>query len=276
MMMGETNPPDCSCEHVHCSAASCRSVWSSRGAIPESDRIFPAPGFRLGDIVDRTANERYERGVIVAAHGRGETHYILLGSSQAFVIRLGPGHHLVSDRLDDGPDWRRVPQPEWTTEERVRRAALLWEPPTWAGDYEPDLFPFQLLSALLPPAAHRDVFSDGGDWPTSDHDLALAVARWLDSFPIGGAFPTQRQVFDWIRDRWPQQASPEWRALKLAEEAGEVAGAVVKREEGRTTDADVRMETAQVVICAMALAESVGFDLWEAVAEHGPLGGSQR
>jgi hypothetical protein len=37
-----TNPPDCDCEHVHCSNAICRSKAVSCGAIPESKRLYPA------------------------------------------------------------------------------------------------------------------------------------------------------------------------------------------------------------------------------------------
>lgn len=36
------NPVDCTCEHVHCSDATCRSQSRSRGAVPEIARIFPA------------------------------------------------------------------------------------------------------------------------------------------------------------------------------------------------------------------------------------------
>lgn len=78
--------------------------------------------------------------------------------------------------------------------------------------------------------------------------------------------PTQAQTLAWVRERWPDRTDPMWRALKLGEEAGEVQGAVVKMGEGRATLADLMTETAQLVICAMALAESAGFDLQLAIA----------
>ena len=80
--------------------------------------------------------------------------------------------------------------------------------------------------------------------------------------------PTQADTLAWVRERWPDHATPIWRAAKLAEEAGEALGAVIKSQEGvgGKTTADIAQETAQVVICAMALAESVGFDLWAEVA----------
>jgi NTP pyrophosphatase (non-canonical NTP hydrolase) len=86
--------------------------------------------------------------------------------------------------------------------------------------------------------------------------------------PVRTTFPTQKATLEWVKARWPHHATPIWRAGKLNEEAGEVIGAVIKREEGRKTDADVRQEVSQVVICAMALAEAEGFDLWDAVAEE--------
>jgi NTP pyrophosphatase (non-canonical NTP hydrolase) len=87
-------------------------------------------------------------------------------------------------------------------------------------------------------------------------------------------FPTQAQALAWVRARWPERTAPIWRAAKLCEESGEVMGAVIKMGEGRKSLEDLRLESAQVVICAMALAESAGFDLWAAVAdEWARLGG---
>lgn len=77
--------------------------------------------------------------------------------------------------------------------------------------------------------------------------------------------PTQKQTLDWVRERFPTRCDPDSRALKLGEEAGEVQGAVIKMGEGRKTLADLATETAQLVICAMALAESAGFDLNAAI-----------
>jgi hypothetical protein len=38
----EMNQKDCDCEHIHASHPSCRSKAVSKGAVPESERIFPA------------------------------------------------------------------------------------------------------------------------------------------------------------------------------------------------------------------------------------------
>jgi NTP pyrophosphatase (non-canonical NTP hydrolase) len=78
--------------------------------------------------------------------------------------------------------------------------------------------------------------------------------------------PTQAQTLDWVKDLWPDKTDPSCRALKLGEEVGEVLGAVIKITEGRKTLVDLATETAQLVICAMALAESAGFDLRSAIA----------
>ena len=73
----------------------------------------------------------------------------------------------------------------------------------------------------------------------------------------------QAEVLEWVADRWPDYTEPIWRAVKVGEEAGEVLGAIIKSQEGvgGKNISDVAQETAQLVLCAMALAESCGFDL---------------
>lgn len=78
--------------------------------------------------------------------------------------------------------------------------------------------------------------------------------------------PTQRQALAFVAGRWPQAVDVRSRALKLAEEAGEVIGAVVKIGEGRRTLDDLATELAQLNLCAMALAEAAGIDLEAATA----------
>lgn len=39
----DANPPDCDCEFVHASSRTCRSLAPSRGAVPDTERVFPAP-----------------------------------------------------------------------------------------------------------------------------------------------------------------------------------------------------------------------------------------
>ena len=86
---------------------------------------------------------------------------------------------------------------------------------------------------------------------------------------------TQAATLAWVAARWPWSTAPEWRAIKTGEEAGEVLGALIKYREGRKTVDDVAQETAQLVICAMAFAESVGFDLDAAIAAEWALCGTR-
>jgi NTP pyrophosphatase (non-canonical NTP hydrolase) len=85
-----------------------------------------------------------------------------------------------------------------------------------------------------------------------------------------GLGPSQRQTLDFVKERWPHMADPQSRLNKLGEEYGEVVGAYVKVFDGtgRKTFADVAQETAQMVICAMALAESLCFDLEDEIADE--------
>lgn len=79
--------------------------------------------------------------------------------------------------------------------------------------------------------------------------------------------PTQVDTLEWCRHKgFP--LDPQGRAMKLGEEAGEVLGAVVKMAEGRKSVHDLAQETAQLVICALALAQSAGFDLEGAIADE--------
>ncbi len=77
--------------------------------------------------------------------------------------------------------------------------------------------------------------------------------------------PTQAETLEFVRQRWPNRVEPIWRASKCAEEAGECLGALNKP--WLTVD-DLEKETAQLAICVMALAESAGFDLRQAVADE--------
>lgn len=74
-------------------------------------------------------------------------------------------------------------------------------------------------------------------------------------------YPTQTQIMEWVRIKFPTKTSVVHRAMKLGEEAGEVLGAVTKMDEGRKTKADLGQELAQAVICCMGVAEAAGIDL---------------
>jgi len=80
---------------------------------------------------------------------------------------------------------------------------------------------------------------------------------------------TQRRVAELSEQRFPL-ATTETEALALAEEAGEVARAVLKRWHGvrgsrEAWTAALRQEIAQVVVVALRLAALERFDLAEAV-----------
>lgn len=76
--------------------------------------------------------------------------------------------------------------------------------------------------------------------------------------------PNQHDALDWCEKKG-YRTDLYGRSAKLVEEAAEALAAVIKMEEGRKTLTDLAQETAQTVICAMALAEAAGFDLNEAV-----------
>ena len=77
----------------------------------------------------------------------------------------------------------------------------------------------------------------------------------------------QSDVGDWHRREFPS-VLPEWLALIVCEEAGEVARAILKLQQGirRETDwrAEVELESADVLIALLALADRFGFDLADA------------
>lgn len=80
--------------------------------------------------------------------------------------------------------------------------------------------------------------------------------------------PRQAEVLAWVAARWPEYTSVEWRAMKVGEEGGEVLGAVIKASLGLKPRSEIAVESAQTVVCLMALAEAEGFDLWAAVREE--------
>lgn len=87
----------------------------------------------------------------------------------------------------------------------------------------------------------------------------------------------QETVHALIQLMWPNE-NVERCGLALAEEAGEVARAILKREHQRDGDGDrggerdwtanLRKEVAQVVITCMSLAEREGFSLRDAILEE--------
>lgn len=85
----------------------------------------------------------------------------------------------------------------------------------------------------------------------------------------------QAEVDQWTRRFRPSPeaaADPMADALSVAEEAGEVCRAVLRRAHGKRpgTDwtAEVRIEAADVVISLLSLAANEGWSLLDAVAER--------
>ncbi|HZD14897.1 MAG TPA: MazG-like family protein [Pseudonocardiaceae bacterium] len=84
--------------------------------------------------------------------------------------------------------------------------------------------------------------------------------------------PSQAEVKAWLERNVGLSRSVEHQTLVLAEEVGEVCRAVVKRAQGiRGTHAEwsaqLRAETADVLITLLALAATEGFDLHTAAAQ---------
>jgi NTP pyrophosphatase (non-canonical NTP hydrolase) len=79
------------------------------------------------------------------------------------------------------------------------------------------------------------------------------------------AYPdvTDAQVSDWHSLRWPEKADDRIVGAKLAEETGEVCGALIKYAEGRRDVLDVLDELGDVAIVLTVLAQRHGFTVDE-------------
>lgn len=73
---------------------------------------------------------------------------------------------------------------------------------------------------------------------------------------------TEKEIHDFAIAQWGD-APMSWVALKLAEEAGEVAGAVIRVPEGRGTVEDLDKEIGDVLIVLSQLASMRGTTLLE-------------
>lgn len=70
----------------------------------------------------------------------------------------------------------------------------------------------------------------------------------------GGRSTLEAAVSVWHDAKWPGKSDDVWVSAKLAEEAGEVNGAVIKMSEGRKTETDLMDEMGDVLICLSVLA----------------------
>jgi NTP pyrophosphatase (non-canonical NTP hydrolase) len=83
----------------------------------------------------------------------------------------------------------------------------------------------------------------------------------------------QQEVFDWRVNNFNDYPTALKGALIIAEETGEIARAVLKREQAiRGTyeqwSDELKLEMAQTTIALLVLAELEGFDLLEAVEKY--------
>jgi hypothetical protein len=140
-----------------------------------------ADGLRLGAVVQHTEGRGRspERGVVIWADGRGVAYPAPMMADDRYIIQRGAGLYTVGNAV---AEWVPVEEMEWTIEERVISASLRWHPPEWPEPSENDSIEFALLRALLSPAQEAEVFGDFS-WPTSNYELAIEIARWLDSQP---------------------------------------------------------------------------------------------
>lgn len=80
--------------------------------------------------------------------------------------------------------------------------------------------------------------------------------------------PSDAEVLAWVRARWPHRAHADARAMKLAEEAGEVVGQVTRVIEGRGSVEAIAKEMAQTVMCLKGLAAIYDIDIDSAVRDE--------
>ncbi len=85
----------------------------------------------------------------------------------------------------------------------------------------------------------------------------------------------QKEVYDWRVNNFSDPPTPMKQALVIAEEAGEVCRAVLKREQNirgsyEHWTQELKIECAQVLIALYAIAEHENFDLVEFTEEYWP------
>ena len=153
--------------------------WDEKRAV----RDVLAQAHSEGTVVRNEENGR--RGVVVKVLRPGDKGQANLDFINDMIIRTGAGTTVHSNRYDV---WVPVPEAEQTYEERVRSAEASYPGITWWHDDdgeppESETLVWHLLFALLP-EHHPLVTSDSawmGDWPSTHFEMALEVARALDS-----------------------------------------------------------------------------------------------
>lgn len=97
--------------------------------------------------------------------------------------------------------------------------------------------------------------------------LAATVLLYLDG---EGRSTLEAAISVWHDLKWPdnRDLSDRLMAAKLAEEAGEVCGAIIKRAEGRRTDQDVKDEIGDVLIVLSVIAGRHEWTLADLLADR--------
>lgn len=109
----------------------------------------------------------------------------------------------------------------------------------------------------------RDMVSQPDAWPGRIEGIHCEQIAMSGGFIDGRAL--QQSAHAWSLDKWPDEDVLS-DALGVAEEAGEIARAVLKRRHGTRGSHDdwtaqLRTEAADVLLVLMVLAEREGFDL---------------
>lgn len=138
-----------------------------------------------------------------------------------------------------------------------------WAPYGWAGDWRRDPADGRsVLSFIAPSPPHPGFVGTITDSPVVSP--AALGSPGSDGFDFSALAD---QVAPWHAEKFPG-VSLDRVGLKFAEEAGEVAGALVKIEEGRLTLDDLAGEIGDATICLARICTMAGLDYSTVVAER--------
>lgn len=121
----------------------------------------------------------------------------------------------------------------------------------------------------------------GGETGNPDWEVWTHVVEDNSHHPVPPPYPQPQRVvathnepilvpYVWrhLVARWPNATTPERQVMKVAEEAGEACGALIKLAEGRKTEQDVRDELADTIIAAIGALQARGADAAETVFDR--------